>query len=311
MSIKRTDAHHKRAGFSSFKLFALCFAVLVILLIPMQFGIDGLLDKPIVGGGEELPDDIKIPQMDPDDPNYLLFSDSERLNILLLGVKSGLTDTIMLGSYDMKNQKLDLISVPRDTYFEREEARTAAQKKINAIYYKGGASGTAKAVSEVLAGMPIHYYVVVKYEGVAEAVDAVGGVPVYISINMDYDDPYDKPPLHIHFEKGEHLLNGDEAVRYLRFRKNNNGGGYPRQDIDRIQAQQDFMKAALGRAMGLNLPKVAGIVLDNVESDLTVGVTGKLAAKAAGLDAENIVSHLTPGESHMQNGLSYWFVDAA
>jgi LCP family protein required for cell wall assembly len=298
-----------RMGF--LKTFALGFVALLLIFVPIQFAVSSFLEKPVIGESEALPDFVTAPQGDPADPTYAMYRDAERLNILLLGINSGLTDTIMLGSYDMKNNKLDIISVPRDTYFDRPEANTAAQRKINAIYYKGGASGTAAAVSKVLMGMPIHYYAVVKYEGVAQVVDSINGVPVDIKIDMDYDDYYADPELHIHFKKGEQVLMGDDAIKYLRFRKNNNKTGYPEGDIGRIAAQQEFMKAALKKAIGINLPKVVETVLQNVETDVKIGVAAKLAMKAARLDGDDVASHLTPGEAHMQDGLSYWFTDEA
>ncbi|MDR3295050.1 MAG: LCP family protein [Clostridiales Family XIII bacterium] len=290
--------------------FLIGLLVFIVLLVPAAFGLAGLSDAPVMGGEDEvLPDEITSPVLDPEDPRSEMFQRSKRVNILLLGVNGGLTDTIMLGSYDMENQKADIISIPRDTYYEREEATTPAQRKINAIYYKGRAIGTAEAVKEVLTGMPIHYYAVVDYKAVEKAVDSINGVTVNIPINMDYDDEYDKPALHIHFQKGEKLLSGADAIKFLRFRKNNNGGGYPDQDIGRTRAQQEFMKAAFKKSIGLNLPKVVSTVMENVESDLTVGAAAKLAVHAAQLDPANIENYTLPGKSSTVNGASYWFVD--
>jgi LCP family protein required for cell wall assembly len=300
-----------KTGGAFIKTFLIGFLIFVVLLIPAMFGLSKLASTPIAGGEEILPDEVKLPQLDPNDPSYDMFKNAERLNVLLLGLNGHLTDTIMLGSYDMENQKVDVISIPRDTYYERPGAKSAAQKKINAIYGASGAAGTAAAVRDILGGMPIHYYAVVKFEGVAEVIDSIGGVTVNIPINMDYDDNYAKPPLHIHFKKGEQTLNGEDAVKFLRFRKNNNGGGYPDQDIGRTAAQREFMKAAFKKAIGFNLPNVVRTVMANVESDLTIGVAGKIAAKAAGLDAENIQGHSLEGKSGTVNGASYWFVDEA
>ncbi|MDR1134597.1 MAG: LCP family protein [Clostridiales Family XIII bacterium] len=301
----------KRGG-KFMRTFIAGFIVLLIILVPVQFLVAGMLGKPVISESEVLTEEITIPQGDPEDPNYLMFRDSQRMNILLLGLNHGLTDTIMLGSYDMENQKVDVISIPRDTYFDRPEAKDGTQRKINAIYYKGGALGTAKAVSTVLMGMPIHYYVVVDYKAVEEVVDSINGVPVNIPFNMIYDDPYDKPvALHINFKKGEQVLMGADAVKFLRFRKNNRsvGGGYPEGDVGRITAQQEFMKAALKKSVGLNLPKVVDKIMQNVETDLKIGVAGKLAINAAKLDMGNITTYLTPGEAHTRDRLSYWFIN--
>jgi LCP family protein required for cell wall assembly len=302
-------AKTKKRGFGFIKTFSIGFIIFVVLIVSLMFGFSMLAEKPIAGGEEILPDELKESSLDPNDPNYDMFMNTERLNILLLGINGHLTDTIMLGSYDMKNQRVDIISVPRDTYYDRPDAKSAAHRKINAIYGSDGAAGTAAAVQDILGGIPIHYYAVVKFEGVAKVVDSIGGVTVDIPIDMNYDDPYANPPLHIHFTKGEQTLNGEDAVKFLRFRKNNNGGGYPNQDIGRTAAQREFMEAAFRKAIGVNLPNVVKTAMDNVDSDITVGVAGKIAVKAAGLDAANIQGHYLEGKSGTVNGLSYWFVD--
>jgi len=66
-------------------------------------------------------------------------SDS-RINILLLGIGGGshdgpnLTDTIILASLDQKNNKVTLVSIPRDLWFPDLEA---TNKKINGVYADG------------------------------------------------------------------------------------------------------------------------------------------------------------------------------
>jgi LCP family protein required for cell wall assembly len=308
---RAVDAAAGKQGFGLIKTFLIGFLIFVGLLVPSMFGISKLAAKPIFGEAGMLSEEVRKSQLDPDDPNYDIFANTERLNILLLGVNGNLTDTIMLGSYNMKDQKADIISIPRDTYYERPEAKTAAQKKINAIYGAKGVDGVAAAVQDILGGIPINYYAVVDFDGVAEIVDVMGGVTVNIPIDMNYDDPYAKPPLHIRFKKGEQRLNGEDAVKFLRFRKTNGGGGYPDQDIGRTAAQREFMKAAFKQAIGFNLPSVVKTVMENVESDLTIGTAGKLALKAAGLDAADIKGHYLEGESGTRNGASYWFFDEA
>ena len=66
--------------------------------------------------------------------------------------------------------------------------------------------GLANAVSETLCGIPINYYAVVDYDSVRTIVDGIGGVPIDVPMAMNYDDPYDKPPLHIRIPAGEQVL---------------------------------------------------------------------------------------------------------
>lgn len=290
------------------KQFTRTLILFFILFVAALTTVNVLLDKVggirIFSGEENLLADMET-IVDPDSPFFSKYKDSRRLNVLLVGINDGLTDTIMLGSYDMKNQRVDVISIPRDTFYHRDGYKSAAAQKINAIYQKGGAVGTAEAVSEILMGMPIHNYVVIEYDDVREIVDAIGGVPMVIPPKFKYDDPYDKPPLHINLPEGPRVLNGDEAVQFLRMRKAYPGGS----DIERVKAQQEFVKSAFRESLGFGLPKVAKTVMETVDSDLTVGTAGKVALKASGLSAEGITTWMVPGEAHSDNGASYWYVD--
>ena len=183
------------------KNFAIFLVVFTIVLIPLNVALGKLGEVRLFSGTDSIMEDMDY-IIDPDSPFYDDFKNSERVNVLLLGVNDGLTDVIMVGSYDLKNQRVDIISVPRDTYYYRSQYKGAAWMKINSIYHSEGVVKTAEAVSDVLLGMPINYYVVVDYDAVRAIVDEMGGVPIDIPFTMKYDDPYDTPPLHIYFEKG-------------------------------------------------------------------------------------------------------------
>ena len=219
-----------------------------------------------------------------------LFQDKKRVNVLLLGVNDGLTDTIMVASFDMKAKHVDLISVPRDTYYHRDGYNSEGENKINAAY-RGDPVNTARAVSEVLLGMPINYYAVIGYDGIKTIVGSMGGVPMTIQKGgMHYKDPYDTPPLVINIPEGPQVLDGDHAVQFLRYRH-----GYVEGDIGRVKAQQEFMKSAFRQCLSLNLPKIAKTVFENVDSDITLGTVTSLATKAIGITGDDIKTYLLPG----------------
>lgn len=72
------------------------------------------------------------------------------------------------------------------------------------------------------------------------------GVEVDVPFHMEYTDIYDDPPLYIDIPQGRQLLDGEEALKFLRYRK-----GYDNQDLGRIEAQQQFIRSA---AKSLGLP---------------------------------------------------------
>ncbi len=291
------------------KQFFIWLLIFTIILVPARYLFDRLGKVRVFSGSENLMDELGT-YIDPQSPFYKTFNESSRVNMLLLGINDDLSDTIMLGSYDMKSNHVDVISIPRDTYYYRPEAKSPAAFKINAIYRKGTATGTAKAVSDLLFGIPIHYYAVVDYKGVGKIVDAVGGVPVDIPFHMYYKDPADKPPLYIDIPPGPTIINSGNVQEFLRFRKGSPGySNYSEGDIGRIKAHQEFIKSAFKESIGIGFPKIAKSVIKNVDSDLNLAMALKIAGKAAGLTKGDIETWLIPGKSGTKNGLSYWWAD--
>jgi LCP family protein required for cell wall assembly len=258
--------------------------------------------KPVAQTDEKL--NVLIPasgvfKTDPD------LKDTKRVNILLFGntinkgETKGLTDTIMLGSFDPDTKKLDIISVPRDTYYEREGYSYGGFLKINSVMESEGVKAACKSVHDVLQGIHINYYAVINYDGVAKIVDAIDGVPIDVPFDMHYTDR--KQNLYIDLQKGKQRLDGEHAIQFLRYRS-----GYKEGDIGRVEAQQKFVKAAIKESLGLNLPKVAQTVVDNTDSDIDIRAMLYLATHAADLGSDDITSHMMPGTTGYVSGLSFW-----
>lgn len=238
---------------------------------------------------------------------------TRRVNILLAGIDGARTDTLMVLSYDQEDNMLDIISIPRDTYIDLYGYNDPARRKINSVFGypqgRGGIRGTAEAVSKIL-GVTIHNYAVIDYKGVKEIVDAIGGVEVNIPFRMIYDDPFDTPPLRIRFEKGVQTLNGEDAVKYLRWRKNNSGAMGDEGDLGRINRQQEFVILAMKKAMNpIILPNVITTGLNNTRTSLTLSEALYYGTKALNMKDTDINAYSLPGEDRMENGAWYFFHD--
>lgn len=281
-------------------LFIASFVISLLALTGLRAAFLKVGEIEIFDNSENIMEDMNY-VVDEDSPFFAEYKNNKRVNVLALGLNDNLSDTIMLVSYDPDRQRVDIISIPRDTYVQRK-GYSGAFLKINSIYQDEGAVGTAEAVSEVLLGMPVNYYAVIDYQGVANIVDAIGGVPVHLDFHMKYSDPYDTPPLYIDFEPGDHLLTGEDAMKFLRYRK-----GYPNGDIGRIEAHQAFMKSAFSQAIDAGVLDTARAVVENVESDISLGTITRIATKALGLEKERIFSYTLPGVPKTTNGLSYWY----
>ncbi len=286
--------------------FVVAFLLLTMIMIPTRVMFASVAQMEVFSGEENLMK--QMPSLvDEKSVFFDAFKDQQRVNVLLIGSNQGMTDTLMLASYDMKNQHVDLISIPRDTYYPRAGHNSPAARKINAIYNsEKSVLGVATAVSELLLGMPIQYYAMVDYQGVSTIIDAMGGVPMTISFHMTYNDPYDTPPLSIDLAEGYQVLDGQHAIEFLRYRH-----GYPEGDIGRVKAQQEFMKSAFKQMLSLNLPKIAVTITQNIDSDITLGMATTLATKAIGLTGDNIAAYMLPGAAQTTDGASYWYPDTA
>ena len=220
--------------------------------------------------------------------------------VLILGRDTGgggNTDTMLLASYDVTNQKATVMSIPRDTMVNVPWDI----KKINSVYnyYGGGDRGIQYLYKEIsqLVGFEPDFQVIVEWEALGEIVDAMGGVWFDVPRNMDYEDPYQD--LSIHLKKGYQLLDGEQAMGVVRFRDGANG--YKDGDIGRIGTQQAFLKAVLEQLLKLeNITKINQLVevfQKNVTTDLSLQNIFWFAKAAiqGGLKVENVNFVTMPG----------------
>ena len=197
------------------------------------------------------------------------------------------TDTMMVLTYDIPNQKVGVVSVPRDTL-----TRRAAGKNPKLVYGPGSAQQRQEDISNML-GIPIDYYVKVNINAFVAVVDYLGGVDFYVPCDMDYDDPFQD--LAIHYKEGKQHLNGQQVMEVARFRKNNDGTGYS--DVGRTQTQQKLLVALAKKVLSWNsLTKINGFVkiFDKyVSTDLELDDMLYFASQAIYLDTSTGVETAT------------------
>ncbi len=242
--------------------------------------------------------------------NIISKGEGKRINVLLLGLEHERSDTIMVISYDTKDKKADIISIPRDTYVERDGFVNSANNKINSVYTAKGIEGLEEIIRSI-TGIEIDKYVTIDYNGVRAAVEAIGGVEVDVPFHMRYSDPYSDPPLDINIPEGRQKIDGSNVMEFLRFRKTNYRGytDYGGSDLERINAQQGFVKEAIDKALGFRLPAVISELYHNVTTDFSLSEVTSLAVGSTGFSTDNLNFHVLPGKSKTLNGLSFYIMD--
>lgn len=237
----------------------------------------------------------------------------EQIQVLLMGVSTDnggkLTDTIIVATYDPKDQKASLLSIPRDTFVGKNPQTGTGSDKINALYQKSPEK-TLEKVNEV-TGLDIKYYMVIDNQALIKLVDVIGGVDFYVPIDMVYDDPSQN--LHINLKEGQQKLDGDKAEQLLRYRHGNLDkktgkylGTYPEEyggnDYGRMRTQREFMietaKQTLQAKNILKVKEIIDIAYDYVETNLSVSVVKDYVPYAINIDINNIQSAVLPGGSY-------------
>lgn len=272
--------------------------LLIVLLVLLALVAAGLIVHQIYVRPPDLPAaDNTASQENGTDPGSLGVGRKEDVYTFLLVGRDdgggGNTDTMMVGCYDVKNGTVDILSIYRDTMVDVPWEIP----KINSVYNQRGIEGVQEQVKNLIGYRP-DYYFVVELDAVSELVDAIGGVDYDVPYNMDYDDP--TQDLHIHYKQGMQHLSGSDAVRVLRWRKNNSGEKLSVGDVGRVTVQHSFLKALAGQLVSLgNLTKIgeiARIVDDNLDSNLTYGEMIWFGERALGLDQDAFRFHNLPGD---------------
>ena len=214
-------------------------------------------------------------------------------------------DVIMIMAVNFDEKRVDLISIPRDTYANIPGIRGVY--KINASINCGGgfeAEGgagflkTCETASWMLGGIPVEYYYAVTMPAVKELVDAFGGV--------DYDLELSFTMAGRKYYKGQQHMNGQGVLDYLRVRKNISSSG----DLNRINRQKDMLVALFQQMQSNNLivriPDMINAFDGQLFTNCTLSQTAALARFAYDLDADNIGMYSMDGR--MRNIFGWNFV---
>ena len=222
------------------------------------------------------------------------------ITLLLLGIDQledtpGRADTILVLTINPETQSMKMLSIPRDTY--TEIVGLDFSDKINHSYAFGGMQ-MAHATVENLLQIPIDYVATINMEGFKELVDLLDGVKVendWAFSNWGYD-----------FPEGTLTLSGEEALSYVRMRKQDPLGDFGRQNRQRL-----VVESLLDELSSLNLvwqvPSILKTIRNHSETNITFDEIKKFSKyyKPALNNIEQL--HFEEGEGHIENGIWYYF----
>lgn len=292
--------------------------LIAVLLAAVSFGFGAYIrfhriDVPVVNRptpetvqmGVIISDDAT--QTDPEQPDIPEIQIAGRINILVLGEdnidKVKRSDTMMFVAIDVDDRNVRVLSLPRDT---RVAIPRHGNQKLNHAYAYGGVD-LLRATIERFLGTAIHYYVKIDYDNFPQLVDIIGGVDIYVGKAMKYTDR--KQKLYIDIPVGKQRMNGETALKYVRFRNDAMG------DIGRIRRQQQFIKAFLHRIYEaenlLRFPTIINEIKNTLTTDMDPSMILQLGSFVRRLEDEQnrIFFKMLPGQAAMVDGLSYWIAE--
>jgi LCP family protein required for cell wall assembly len=227
-------------------------------------------------------------------------AEGERINVLLLGIdrREGehgpwRTDTMIVATLDPKTKSAAMLTIPRDLYVPIP-APGAGENRINTANfygdqtnYPGGGPALAKKTIEYNFAIPIHYYILIDFNGFRKIIDALGGID--INVPQAIDDPEypteDYGVMHLQIPAGMQHMDGDLALKYARTRHGDS-------DFGRSQRQLQVILAARDKALKINAlaqaPQLLQQLKDSVETDMTPQQMLALAPIVAQVRADNI-----------------------
>lgn len=224
--------------------------------------------------------------------------DDGRINFLLLGMRGEnipggglLADTVMVVSFIPDENKMAMISIPRDLYVT--VPGTQSHTKINAVYAFGEENGKKQGLSQMkkivnqITGLNIHYSAALNFTGFKQLIDTVGGIDITLETAFYETTQFVKGKEcggQFVLPKGVNHMDGETALCYVRARENTS-------DFDRAKRQQVVLQALKAKLVSVgtltDFGKVNGIlnaIGNNVRTDMSASEMKKFYNEYASID---------------------------
>lgn len=256
----------------------------------------------------------------PSAPRIKDFHGKPRVNVMMIGLDKrgdeiGRTDTIILAQLDFEQDKVRVLSIPRDLYVNIYGDKWGYYK-INAAYplgeedYEDPTSGTELLMQTIRYNFNIDldYYARVEFPAFVKGVDTLGGIEINVPKRLEdpcYPDGYKCKK--VVFKPGRQRMNGETALIYSRTR-------HADSDLGRIKRQQQVMLAIQDKARSpgalLKIPTFLDILTNNFKTNVNLGDQVRLAQWVAGVPKQNIQFHSLTGPEQIVEGSGEYVIEA-
>jgi LCP family protein required for cell wall assembly len=211
-----------------------------------------------------------------------------RTNLLLLGIDRvpegsdlGRSDTNILVTVKPLGPYIGMLSIPRDLWVT---IPGVGENRINTAHFfaegqlPGSGPDAAMATIQANFGVPVRYYLRLKFDGIVGIVDALGGLDIELESPM------------AGLTAGQHHLSGDQALVFVRDRQGTD-------DFFRMQQGQfliaELIEQVIQPKSWIRIPALFGAVNDAVDTNLPPWIWPRLGfallrAGPGGIDAHTI-----------------------
>ncbi|MBY6037075.1 LCP family protein [Fictibacillus nanhaiensis] len=266
---KNTRARRRRRKKSPFRRFLRFVLLISLLFVLSAAGYGGYLVYKIKANADKSFVDLKDDKSDLRMDEVQLGKDP--VTILLVGIENyqandvGRADVIKLITINPETKETAMVNIPRDTrtYIPAIEEKD----KINHSYAYGKKGMREKAVMEAteeLLGVPIDYFVSTNFDGFEDVVDELGG----ITVNVPFDFKQASFKRMITFKEGPMDLDGEEALAFVRMRKQD-----PRGDIGRNERESEAIRAIMEKAISVKSFSKVDNVIDELGNNVKTNIS--------------------------------------
>ncbi len=187
------------------------------------------------------------------------------ISLLILGIDNaphhsfvGRSDTIIMTTFDPIKPYAGMLSVPRDLWVTIPRV---GENRINSAHFFAEAnlpgSGPSAAIDtiEMNTGVKMQYYIRIRFDGLIEIVDAMGGVDIDLSEPM------------AGYQPGHYHLNGNKALAFARHRLGSD-------DFFRMKQGQFLIKSMIKQMLLpgklIKAPQVLTAIVSSADTNLPV-----------------------------------------